>query len=233
MEVVVRGLTFRSVQACAKHFGLHQSTVYEAIKRGRQDTIGLGTQNVRQPMRVSVRGQIFETVQECADHFGLSAKTVYSAIYKGKEDKLGLRSQLMKVTIRGKTYKTVELAAKKLGVSRETIYGAIERGRLDYVGLGAGKGPRPNWRGGRPKRPIKIGGVHFDSMSDLARFVGMDRRHINAILHSRGAQSKSNLEQKVMLLALEKDKSERDAKTEAIALAKYREARGITPSKEG
>ena len=41
IPVPVRGVTFESMRACAKHFGISVQAVHDAVKRGRQDFIGL------------------------------------------------------------------------------------------------------------------------------------------------------------------------------------------------
>ena len=41
IPVTVRGVTFESLRTCAKHFGISVQAVHDAVKRGRQDFIGL------------------------------------------------------------------------------------------------------------------------------------------------------------------------------------------------
>lgn len=41
IPVTVRGVTFPSLRACAKHFGISVQAVHGAVKLGRQDTIGM------------------------------------------------------------------------------------------------------------------------------------------------------------------------------------------------
>jgi len=41
IPVPVRGVIFESMSACAKHFGISVQAVHDAVKRGRQDFIGL------------------------------------------------------------------------------------------------------------------------------------------------------------------------------------------------
>jgi len=41
IPVSVRGVTFESLRTCAKHFGISVQAVHDAVKRGRQDFIGL------------------------------------------------------------------------------------------------------------------------------------------------------------------------------------------------
>ena len=41
IPVPVRGVTFESMRTCAKHFGISVQAVHDAVKRGRQDFIGL------------------------------------------------------------------------------------------------------------------------------------------------------------------------------------------------
>ena len=41
IPVTVRGVTFESMRTCAKHFGISVQAVHDAVKRGRQDFIGL------------------------------------------------------------------------------------------------------------------------------------------------------------------------------------------------
>lgn len=41
IPVSVRGVTFESMRTCAKHFGISVQAVHDAVKRGRQDFIGL------------------------------------------------------------------------------------------------------------------------------------------------------------------------------------------------
>ncbi len=42
VPVTVRGVTFPSMSACARHFGISPQAVWDAIERGRADCIGLG-----------------------------------------------------------------------------------------------------------------------------------------------------------------------------------------------
>lgn len=44
IPVPVRGVIFESMSACAKHFGISVQAVHDAVKRGRQDFIGLRKQ---------------------------------------------------------------------------------------------------------------------------------------------------------------------------------------------
>ena len=44
IPVPVRGVTFESMRTCAKHFGISVQAVHDAVKRGRQDFIGLRKQ---------------------------------------------------------------------------------------------------------------------------------------------------------------------------------------------
>lgn len=42
VPVRVRDLTFPSMSACARHFGITPQAVWDAIERGQQDNIGKG-----------------------------------------------------------------------------------------------------------------------------------------------------------------------------------------------
>lgn len=42
VPVTVRGETFPSISACARHFGISPQAVWDALERGSTDGIGLG-----------------------------------------------------------------------------------------------------------------------------------------------------------------------------------------------
>lgn len=111
----------------------------------------------------------------------------------------------MRVTIRGKTYETVRDAARCLKVKKDTIYTALKKDRVDRVGIGQGKGSRPNWKGGRPKRPVVIAGMHFESMASAARYIGKPRQYVAQCFNARGEESKENLRILVMQTKAKED----------------------------
>jgi hypothetical protein len=42
IPITVRGQTFPSLSACARHFGITPQAVWDALERGNPDAIGLG-----------------------------------------------------------------------------------------------------------------------------------------------------------------------------------------------
>lgn len=109
----------------------------------------------------------------------------------------------MRVFIRGKTYPDVKAAAADLGVATATVYCGIIRGNVDRIGLGVDYDAR-NHRGGRPPKPVTIGGQRFASMADLARAIGRDPRNVRASLR-RGAESQRRIALAVMRLTAKRE----------------------------
>lgn len=97
----------------------------------------------------------------------------------------------MRVRIRGKVYETVEDAAKACGVAKDTVYCAVVRRTTDTIGLG--RGNRTKRRGGKPKKPITLGGVTFESMSEASRALGFGRRYVQQVITKGGKRAKENL----------------------------------------
>ena len=109
----------------------------------------------------------------------------------------------MRVSIRGKTYPDVKAAAADLGVATATVYCGIIRGNVDRIGLGVDYEAR-NHGGGRPPKPVTIGGQRFASMADLARAIGRDPRNVRASLR-RGAESQRRIALAVMRLTAKRE----------------------------
>jgi hypothetical protein len=96
----------------------------------------------------------------------------------------------------GKIYEDVPTAAKKLGITKSAVYTALSRGRAP--GAGQGKGQRPNWCGGRPIVPVKIGPFEWPSYAAAARALDVDQRWLRKVVTSGGQRAKANLLRKVM-----------------------------------
>lgn len=105
----------------------------------------------------------------------------------------------MRVCIRGKTYPDVKAAAADLGVATATVYCGIIRGNVDRIGLGPDYEAR-NHSGGRPPKPVIIGGQRFASMADLAKAIGREPRNVRASLR-RGPEAHRRLAIAVMRAA--------------------------------
>ena len=99
------------------------------------------------------------------------------------------------VRIRGVDYPSAKAAAEALGVSREWVYNALCRGRIDRVGLGKGGDY------GTAKinaKPVRVGGMKFDSMAALARFIGLKDRSVRRAIMEGGTRSREDLSRRVM-----------------------------------
>ncbi len=77
----------------------------------------------------------------------------------------------MKVNVRGVIYGSVREAASANGVSEQAVYKMLQRGVPERIGMPV-----------KCKRPVTIGGVSFDSISALARYIGKDAAHTGRAL---------------------------------------------------
>jgi len=109
----------------------------------------------------------------------------------------------MRVCIHGKTYPDVKTAAAALGVCPDTVYSALSRGNLNTCGQG--KGNRTVKRGGIPKKPITIHGRHFESIADLAKFIGRCKRSVRHSVANGTAASMTRIHEAVLKKLWEED----------------------------
>jgi hypothetical protein len=112
----------------------------------------------------------------------------------------------MRVRVRGTIYDSVPEAAAALNVSPKSVYVSAHRGRLDTLGVGAGKRSTPGAAyGGRPKRPIKIGPLEFDSLSEASKALGYHRNSLATAIR-RGQFS--SIEARAMQLVMKTNRRE-------------------------
>ena len=92
---------------------------------------------------------------------------------------------MMRVDVRGTIYETVAEAAEENNVSTWVVYKMVALGHPERIG-------RPL----KKKKKIDMAGVAFDSISDLARFIGKDVSHTRRALKA-GPRARANLEKRV------------------------------------
>lgn len=89
MRVRVRGKTFKSLEACAKHFDLHPKTVAYLLQQGRADSIGLGRgNNVTEAAigahprsrQVEFHGLTFKSMTSAAKALGVNRRTITACV---------------------------------------------------------------------------------------------------------------------------------------------------------
>jgi hypothetical protein len=81
---------------------------------------------------------------------------------------------MMPVRVRGKVYASMSAAARAHGVTIKTCYAHLRRfGHLDHLGCLPRGRPRPDLR-----RPVRIAGHFFPSVSAAATALGLDRKTI-------------------------------------------------------
>lgn len=86
--------------------------------------------------------------------------------------------QCRRVSRFGTVYRCAQALANELGVTRNAIYQSLYR-HGDAEHAGAPRGGRRNNR-----RPIKVGVHYWDSITALARDLGMDRSHIGKTIQN-------------------------------------------------
>lgn len=194
-DIVVRGVSYPSVQACAEALGVTGRAVYTAISRGRLDGLGLNDPWRDRPRKsVCVRGVTYPTVRACAEALGVSVGTVNEAVRRGAADGIGLgrgRRPRMPVRVRGVVYEDMTAAAAALGVCEGTVRRAINMGAVDQLGLPG----RKRRRHGPPKnsRPVVIGGARFPSMSAASRALGFSESYVSSVLRRGSDRQRERL----------------------------------------
>lgn len=98
----------------------------------------------------------------------------------------------MRVKIRGQVFNTVKEAAKAHGVSTTTVYKALDNGREDWIGIGTGR-TKYERNCGVPKRPVRLFGREWVSVSAAARAIGCDRKTITNALDGSDAARRTIL----------------------------------------
>lgn len=92
MKVLVRGHTYSSVPVAAKILGVTTSTVYTALHRGTQDTLGIGQGKGlrlnggggRPKQKVVIGRVVFSSYREAADALGYTTAGLRKAYLYGK-----------------------------------------------------------------------------------------------------------------------------------------------------
>ena len=144
-KVVIRGEVYLSAKAAAKAFGISPKSVSNAIRRGRQDFIGIPAHKTRtkhgvEPFQVRIRGEVFASVRDASERFGVEETTIRVALICGREDFIGLgRSRKHCTAGKGRTpanarpvtigphkFRSIVQCAAALGVATSTL-----RDRLD------------------------------------------------------------------------------------------------------
>jgi len=107
MTVQVRGLTFESVPACAKYFGVHRDRVYSALAKGRADSLGLGVGNYVRTKPPAPRGKpvvlatgTFRSMSEASRDLGMNRDYIIQKVKrKGAEGWREIRELALRVAM--------------------------------------------------------------------------------------------------------------------------------------
>lgn len=152
--IIIRGVEYPDKKAVAAAFGVCIQYVRTAIRRGRQDFIGIPAHKTRkrtgqEPLPVRVGGRKFKSREAAAKFFGVTYTTVAVAIIEGREDHVGLGTSrkhrkrmpdhvpvnAQPVKIGAREWPSVKRAAIALGVSRTSLRDHMRAG--DEVWLAA------------------------------------------------------------------------------------------------
>lgn len=100
MRVEVRGVTYNSADEAAKALGVARVTVYSALSKGKQDTLGLGRGNRKEESRKSGKGVpitfgkvTFPSIAAASVALGFRPKYLATALQKGQAETLGRIAQ--------------------------------------------------------------------------------------------------------------------------------------------
>lgn len=148
------------------------------------------------PSPVTIQGVTYPSARAAAAALGVSPKTIYGAIYRGREGRIGVGvGAPMPVTIRGVAYPSARHAAEALGVTVHAVYSGLCKGYIDRVGLGTDYASR-KVKGGRP-RAVIVAGRSFQTIAELARFLGRDPSCVRVSLRS-GPEAQGRIVRAVM-----------------------------------
>ncbi len=84
--VTIRGINYPSLTAAASALGVSVGSVSLAVKRGTEDTIGLG---FRKQADLECDGVIYTNVRELAQAIGHTPASVYLALSRKTKDEAG------------------------------------------------------------------------------------------------------------------------------------------------
>lgn len=137
-DIVVRGVSYPSVRACAEALGVSAWTVYAALRRGAGDGIGRGRGH-RTRMPVRVRGVVYTDADAAAKALGVSTSAVTLALARGSIDRVGLprraredrsvyASRSRPVVIGGARFPSMAAASRALGFHDGYVSGVLGRG---------------------------------------------------------------------------------------------------------
>ena len=139
----------------------------------------------RPTLPVKIRGVVYPSAKAAGEALGVSPKTIHGAIRRGREDFVGNGTgNPMPINVRGVTYADAKEAAQALGVEPCSVHSAITRGNPDRLGLGLDYKARVV-KGGK-RKPVEVAGRRFDTVADLARFLGRDPRCVRVSLNAGG-----------------------------------------------
>lgn len=149
--VSIRGITYPDEQAAADAFGLNRRTVVNAIRKGRQDFIGIPAHKTRkrtgqEPMKVRVAGKEYTDAKAAAAAHGVKVKTIYSALCRGGEEYVGLgqkrphrkrrpdqKTCAKPVQIGSLSFRSIKAASAFLGCSRTTLKKHLTEGNTEWL----------------------------------------------------------------------------------------------------
>lgn len=143
MQVTVRGKTYESPDEAAKDLGVSKTTVYGAVRKGRTETLGLGT---GLPIKVCVRGVVYQSVAEAAKALGVKPSSVNSALSRGNPERLGIGNKGRErpkgsgkpgkpVTIAGRTFSSIAELARAIGRPTRSVRASFRGGKNAQINL--------------------------------------------------------------------------------------------------
>jgi len=88
MRVIIRGTIYETVREAAAAFGVTTSYIYQALSRGRPDSIGIGMGRSPHPHpngnRVTIHGITFPSYKAASLELGFDKHYVRVALRRGK-----------------------------------------------------------------------------------------------------------------------------------------------------
>lgn len=151
-SIMIRGKVYRSAEAAAKAFGITTKSVTNAVRRGRQDFIGIPAHKTRtrhgpEPFQVRIRGEVFASVKDASTKLNLDEATIRSAITRGREDFIGFgRSRKHSTISKGRTpgnakpvrigpheWQSIVQCANDLGVAKSTLRDHLSAGDVTWL----------------------------------------------------------------------------------------------------
>lgn len=131
---------------------------------------------------VTIRGKTYPSQIAAARALGVSRQRI-SQIVNKKERPRKERSGFPTV-IRGVLYPSQSAAARALGVSANSVSHGLNNGTLNNVGMG---------RNYQLKKPVRVDGIEFESITDAAKHIGVSRGTLSQVLIKNRKQYKGRI----------------------------------------